>query len=122
MRSNIRLILPLLYQLNPDSPFLLPAWFEPPGFGSFVRKPVHAREGANIQVTRNGVAEEETEGSYDTTVCVYQQLADLKAHDGMYPIIGSWIVNGWACGIGIREDSRMITQNTSRFVPHKMSD
>jgi len=115
-------ILPLLYQLNPDSPFLLPAWFEQPGFGSYVRKPIHAREGANIQVVRNGVAEEETDGSYDTSVCVYQQLSDLKAHDGMYPIIGSWVVHGWACGIGIREDSRMITQNTSRFVPHKMSD
>ncbi len=122
MILSCKSILPLLYQLNPDSPFLLPAWFEQPSFGSYVRKPVHAREGANIQVVRNGVAEQETEGAYDTSVCVYQQLANLKAHDGMYPIVGSWVVHGWACGIGIREDSRMVTQNTSRFVPHKMSD
>ncbi len=33
-------------------------------------------------------------------------------------VIGSWLVNGYACGIGIREDTSPITGNTSRFVPH----
>jgi glutathionylspermidine synthase len=33
-------------------------------------------------------------------------------------VIGSWMVNGFACGIGIREDQSPITQNTIRFVPH----
>ncbi len=122
MILSCKSILPLLYQLNPDSPFLLPAWFEAPSFGSYVKKPIHAREGANIQVFRNGVAEPETAGAYDTSVCVYQQLANLKEHDGMYPIVGSWVVHGWACGIGIREDRNLITQNTSRFIPHKLSD
>jgi glutathionylspermidine synthase len=28
------------------------------------------------------------------------------------------MVNGYACGVGIREDNQPITQNTSRFVPH----
>ncbi|HLW65570.1 MAG TPA: glutathionylspermidine synthase family protein, partial [Gemmataceae bacterium] len=40
--------------------------------------------------------------------------------DGNYPVIGSWMINGYACGIGIREDKGSITQNTSRFVPHVM--
>jgi glutathionylspermidine synthase len=53
---------------------------------------------------------------------VYQAVAPLKPHDGKYPVIGSWVVNGWACGLGIREDDQMVTQNTSRFIPHKMSD
>ena len=28
------------------------------------------------------------------------------------------MVNGHACGIGIREDDGLITRNTSRFIPH----
>jgi glutathionylspermidine synthase len=28
------------------------------------------------------------------------------------------MVNGYACGVGIREDDSPVTRNTSRFVPH----
>jgi glutathionylspermidine synthase len=28
------------------------------------------------------------------------------------------MVNGYACSVGIREDRSLVTQNTSRFVPH----
>jgi glutathionylspermidine synthase len=122
MILSCKSILPLLYQLNPESPFLLPAWFDRPEFGSYVRKPVHAREGANIQVVIDGQVEQDTEGPYDTAVSVYQQLAPLKAHDGKYPILGSWMIHGWACGVGIREDDQLVTQNTSRFVPHRMAE
>lgn len=122
MILSCKSILPLLYQMNPDSPFLLPAWFEPPAFGSYVRKPVHAREGANIQVVIDGQVAQDTDGPYDTAVSVYQQLAPLKSYDGRYPILGSWMVHGWACGVGIREDDNLVTQNTSRFVPHKMAE
>jgi glutathionylspermidine synthase len=114
-------ILPLLYEMFPDSPFLLPASFDPLD-GDHVRKPVHAREGANIQVIRDGRVAQTTEGPYDSGPFVYQQLAPIKPFDGRYPIIGSWIVNGWAAGIGIREDDSLVTQNTSRFVPHRMAD
>lgn len=114
-------ILPLLYQMNPDSPFLLPAWFDEPAGGDFVRKPVHAREGANIRVVRNGGVIADTEGPYEGPY-VYQQLAPVKPFDGRFPVVGSWVVNGWACGVGIREDDQIVTQNTSRFVPHRMSD
>jgi glutathionylspermidine synthase len=33
-------------------------------------------------------------------------------------VVGSWTVNGWSCGVGIREDEGLITGNLSRFVPH----
>ena len=49
---------------------------------------------------------------------VYQQFYRAADFDGNHPIIGSWIVNGYACGIGIREDTSLVTGNTSRFVPH----
>jgi len=114
-------ILPLLYERHPDSPFLLPASFDPLPSGSYVRKPVHAREGANIQVVIDGKLSFETDGPYASPPYVYQAIAkELKPHDGRYPVLGSWVVNGVACGLGIREDDSLVTRNTSRFVPHTM--
>jgi glutathionylspermidine synthase len=116
-------ILPLLYQLNPDSPYLLPAWFDEPTGVDYVRKPIHAREGANIRVIRGGQTVLETEGPYQVTRdVVYQQLFPLPSYDGRFPVIGSWVINGWSCGLGIREDDSLVTTNTSRFVPHQMTD
>lgn len=114
-------ILPLLYDRHPDCPFLLPASFAPLDTGDYIRKPVHAREGANIQVVKNGQTVQNTGGPYNEGPYVYQAMAPIKAHDERYPVIGSWIVNDVACGIGIREDNSLITRNTSRFVPHQMS-
>jgi glutathionylspermidine synthase len=49
---------------------------------------------------------------------VHQALHRLPEFAGNYPVIGSWMVNGNACGVGIREDESAITTNASRFVPH----
>ncbi|MDB5311631.1 MAG: glutathionylspermidine synthase family protein [Gemmataceae bacterium] len=120
MILSCKSILPLLYARHPDSPFLLPASFDPLPTGSYVRKPVHAREGANIQVIVDGKLAFQTDGPYTDGPHVYQAIAPIKPHDDRYPVIGSWVVNGVACGIGIREDSSLVTRNTSRFVPHQM--
>ena len=65
---------------------------------------------------------QETTGPYsDERAVIYQQLTKLMSFDDRHAVIGSWMVNGWACGIGIREDDTLVTQNTSRFVPHRMS-
>jgi glutathionylspermidine synthase len=121
MILSCKSILPMLYERHPESPFLLPASFEPLE-GNYVRKPVHAREGANITVVINGQTRIKTDGVYTDSPSVYQALAPMKAHDGRYPVFGTWIVNGVACGVGIREDETLVTQNTSRFVPHQMVD
>ena len=62
----------------------------------------------------------ETEGVYGGPY-VYQQFRMLPKFGENYPVIGSWMVNGYACGIGIREDRSPVTRNTSRFVPHMIS-
>jgi glutathionylspermidine synthase len=110
-------ILTVLWELFPECPYLLPTFFEP-RTDSFVKKPVQGREGANVQLVRDGKTELETDGPYDDQPCVYQALAPVPSFDGNHPIIGSWMVNGYACGIGIREDASPVTRNTSRFVPH----
>lgn len=109
-------ILPVLSELFPGSPYLLKGSYEPMT-GSYVRKPMLSREGANIQRVINDQVEQETDGPYPGPY-IYQQLHPIRAFDGNYPVIGSWMVNGYACGIGIREDTSPVTQNTSRFVPH----
>ena len=68
--------------------------------------------------------QQQTAGDYDWKY-VYQQYHEVVAFGeadsrGM-PIIGSWVINGQASGIGIRED-RGITSNTARFVPHLISE
>lgn len=112
-------ILPILYRLAPDCPYLLPADYEPLG-STYVRKPTMAREGACVTIVRDGETLAQTEGAdfYRQGPFVYQQYAPLPEFDGNHPVIGSWMINGWAAGIGIREAKELITGNTSRFVPH----
>ena len=111
-------ILPLLWELNPGHPNLLATSFEPLPDGSYVKKPILGREGANVQIFEHGRLFMETEGPYDGPA-VYQKIWPLPRFDNRYfPVIGSWMVNGWACGIGIREDENLITGNLSRFIPH----
>ena len=38
--------------------------------------------------------------------------------DGNHALVGSWVIEGKPAGIGMREDERRITHNSSRFVPH----
>jgi glutathionylspermidine synthase len=110
-------ILAVLWEMFPECPYLLPAHFEPTS-DSYVRKPTQAREGANVRWVQNGKVVAETEGPYEDSPCIYQAVNSLPNFDSNYPVLGSWIVNGFACGLGIREDTSPITQNTSRFVPH----
>ena len=81
-----------------------------------MKKPLYGREGEGVTVFRNWVAEEgDTE---EGVACVYQKLASLAVEEGNTAVIGSWLVDGEPAGMGIRESSGTISNNTSRFVPH----
>ena len=101
----------------PDSPYILPAYFEPGRLRSYCKKPVFSREGANVELYRYGVLLEKSEGEYGKEGYIYQEYVDVPSFLGN-PVLGSWIVGGEACGLGIRETSSRITDNMSRFVPH----
>lgn len=112
-------ILPILWELFPRHPNLLPASRDARQVsGVHVRKPLLSREGANVEVVEEGAVRVRTSGSYGAEGYVYQGYAPLFRDGDRHAVIGSWIVGDEACGIGIREDSSIITQNTSAFVPH----
>jgi glutathionylspermidine synthase len=116
-------ILPLLWEMFPGHPNLLPAFFEDDpkaqGLGtSFVRKPLYSREGANVSLISGGVALAQQDGPYGGEGFVRQAFASLRNFDLQYPVIGSWLVNHTPCGLSIREDESPITGNNSRFLPH----
>lgn len=112
-------ILPLLWEAHPGHPNLLPARFDdgsplPPGW---VRKPLHSREGANVTLRLTDGHEVATPGPY-AGPCIIQACHPLTAFAGQYPLVGSWVVGDAACGMGLREDRTLVTQDSARFVPH----
>jgi glutathionylspermidine synthase len=116
-------ILPLLWEMFPGHPNLLPAYFDDdPRAGelgaSFVRKPLYSREGANVTLISEGVPFAEHEGPYGAEGFVRQAFATLRHFSEQYPVLGSWLVDHTPCGLSIREDQNPITGNTSRFLPH----
>lgn len=111
-------ILPILWELFPDHPYLLECYFEPKHLKDFVKKPIYSREGANVSLFKNNVAVEENSGDYGKEGFIYQQLFELPNFNGNYPVIGSWVIGQESAGIGIRESVHLITNNQSRFIPH----
>jgi glutathionylspermidine synthase len=116
-------ILPLLWEMFPDHPNLLPAFFEDdPNAAelgaSFVRKPLYSREGANVALISDGVTVVEQQGPYGAEGFVRQAFAPLPNFSQQYPVLGSWLIDHTPCGLSIREDENPITGNTSRFLPH----
>lgn len=117
MLLSNKALLPLLWQRYPHHPNLLRAEWEPFG-SSYVKKPILAREGANVTIVSNDQVLFATPGTYTESPCIYQEYCPLPNFTGNYPVIGSWVVGDTACGMGVREDSTPITHNSSRFVPH----
>jgi glutathionylspermidine synthase len=116
-------ILPLLWELFPNHPNLLPAFFEDDPRAkelgtSFVRKPLYSREGANVTLISQGVPLAQQDGPYGGEGFVRQAFASLQHFSGQYPVLGSWLVDHTPCGLSIREDESPITGNNSRFLPH----
>lgn len=115
MLLSNKAILPVLWQMFPGHPNLLPAFFEPGRTGGpEVAKPILGREGANVALP----GQPETPGEYGGQPRIFQALAPMFTDGTVHAVVGSWLVAGQPCGIGIREDLSPVTTNASRFVPH----
>ncbi|MBI2948325.1 MAG: glutathionylspermidine synthase family protein [Verrucomicrobia bacterium] len=112
-------ILPILWELFPNHPNLLPCYDRPEALRQdYVQKPKLGREGANATLVQGGQIVEATQGDYGQEGFVYQAIAPLANFDGHHPVLGLWVIHHEAAGLGIREDTRRIIGNVSRFVPH----
>jgi glutathionylspermidine synthase len=129
-------ILPILWEMNPGHPNLLPSYFAGqreqlanyPLKHGIIEKPLFSREGANISAlnsdfTATGLATSGEYGSTPINQLIYQAMEPLPTfmtaqQKPVYPVIGSWVIGHGAAGMGIREDNSLITKDSSHFVPH----
>lgn len=120
-----------LFKDDTRSKWLLPTYFDnevPASLTDYARKPIFAREGADIVLKANGhVIQDATIGDYGKEGYVVQELALLpefkdKGNVRHYPVLGLWFVDGEPAGMGIREDETPITTNASKFIPHSIAD
>jgi glutathionylspermidine synthase len=123
---STKALLPMLWEMAPNHPNLLPAFFtgdpRAAAIPDRVEKPLHSREGQNITIWRGGVRTSVTDGVYGGPA-VAQALAPVarfvdEAGRAGHAVIGSWVVASEPAGIGIREDIGEVTRDTARFVPH----
>ena len=127
---STKAILPILWEMFPNHPNLLPAYFDENKItDNFVKKPIFSREGANIEIIENKKITLKTDGIYKNNGFIYQQLNKIhpikaiettgwEISKEVFPVLGSWIVGDEPVGICVREDIIPITNNTSYFIPH----
>ncbi|CAN5387231.1 glutathionylspermidine synthase family protein [soil metagenome] len=120
-------ILPLLWERHAGHANLLESYFESdPAHtrlgSSYVRKPLFSREGANVELVKDGRKSSVLDGGYGDGAWIRQALQAPPKFDNRYVIVGSWLVGNEPAGIGLREDRGRITRNTSRFLPHYIRD
>jgi glutathionylspermidine synthase len=117
MLLSNKALLAFLWERFPDHPNLLPAHLDGPrelvdGSG-WVAKPLLGREGAGITLHEPG-----EEAVIRDEPCCYQALAPLPDFDGNRVVLGAWVVDGEAAGLGIRESAGPVTDEYARFIPH----
>jgi glutathionylspermidine synthase len=114
-------LLVLLWELFPGHPNLLPTYLNTPaGLTSYVQKPLLGREGASMRIVAPDGSEQRTQGDYGDEGFVFQEFCALPDFDGEHPVLGAWVIEDEAAGVGIRETSGLITDDTSSFVPHRI--
>ncbi|QCT18455.1 glutathionylspermidine synthase family protein [Jejubacter calystegiae] len=117
-------LLPMLWEMFPNHPNLLPAYFadeDHPELEKYVVKPIFSREGANVRIIEKGQEIARVDGPYGEEGYIIQQFQPLPKFGDSYTLIGSWLVDSQPAGIGIREDRELITQDLSRFYPHSFT-
>jgi glutathionylspermidine synthase len=118
-------LLPLLWEMFEGHPNLLPAYFEgDPGAaalaGTYVRKPLLSRQGANIEIVQDGKTLSRSDGPYDGDAHIVQGFHPLPDYDGHFPLVGCWLVASKAVGLCIREDLTLVTSKDSCCIPHSI--
>ena len=111
-------MLKILYDLFPDSPYLLPTSFEPLQGLKQVEKTVFGREGANTKIIdSNGSELVKTDGPYDNYKKVYQEYVDFPKDSNGNKYQAGVFFAFEACGMSFRKGGEVM-DNMSKFVGH----
>ncbi|WP_418958677.1 glutathionylspermidine synthase family protein [Streptomyces tritici] len=117
MLLSNKALLAILWELYPGHPNLLPAYLDGPrelaATTGWAAKPLLGREGAGVTLHKAGEAP-----AVRDEPCCYQELAPLPDFDGNRVVLGAWVVENEAAGLGIRESAGLVTDGYARFLPH----
>lgn len=118
-------VLPLLWQRHQNHPNLLEAHFvsdDAPLAAGWVQKPLYSREGANVELLTPEGERAQQDGPYGEGAMIRQRYVELPRFGDWHAVVGAWMVADQPAGLGVREDSGLITRDTARFVPHVILD
>ncbi len=111
-------ILKILYDLFPDSPYLLKTSFEPLNGIKHVEKSVFGREGANVKIVdSDGSILHEQDGPYGNYKKIYQEYAELNSDENKEKYQAGVFFAYEACGLSFRKGGEILN-NMSKFVGH----
>lgn len=111
-------ILKILYDLFPDSPYLLKTSFEPLKGIKHVEKSVFGREGANVKIVdSDGSVLHEQDGPYGNYKKVYQEYVELNSDENKEKYQAGVFFAYEACGLSFRKGGEILN-NMSKFVGH----
>jgi glutathionylspermidine synthase len=111
-------MLKILYDLFPQSPYLLETSFSPLENKTYVEKPVFSREGANVKIIDpQGTIIASATGAYDNYKKIYQEYIEFpEDSDGKKYQAGLFFAYD-SCGLGFRNGEKIL-DNMSKFVGH----
>jgi glutathionylspermidine synthase len=111
-------MLKILYDLFPDSPYLLKTSFEPLEGVKHVEKSVFGREGANIKIfSADKKLLNQQDGPYGNYKKVYQEYVELNMDESGAKYQAGVFFAYEACGLSFRKGEE-IMNNMSKFVGH----
>jgi glutathionylspermidine synthase len=127
MLLSNKALLPILWELNPGHPLLLPAYFSSEeltqqGISYWVEKPFFGREGAGISLVDRGNPIFTGATGHTDEPRIYQKHAPLFSAKQQHFVWGLWMIGDECRGLSARGDSSPITGNMSRFFPHRIRD
>lgn len=113
-------MLKILYDLFPDSPYLLETRTQPLSNKKHIAKKMFGREGANsIIYDAAGKVVQSVPGDYDRYKTIYQEFAhypkDAQGRSYQAGVFFAW----QACGLGFRRGGDIL-DNLSKFVSHRI--
>lgn len=112
-----KLLLKEVYEMYPDSKYLLKTSDKELSGVNQVVKPAFGREGCNITITKDGSVRR-TDGMYGNQPMIYQELADFNVHDGKNYQAGVFISMETPCALAFRRSESPIITTNDELVGH----